>query len=578
MPRRSVSWLLVLLALPTTALLALGLATASGLAATAPLFCLYLPVVGSAGPGQGAAPATPGGACPERPNPTLPTLRGKVRLRPEHGVWGTLRTPIQYVVVLDQSGSMSANFKGQCDTSTGGGSPPARNFPGEPAAFWQCANGPLYDSDGDGFGDTVVTERVSGVGPVYYWANRDERRITVAKQAVETLIGLTNMPGNTGYAADQPDDQMALVWFNERALHDGNSEVFANGQHFTNQSQELVTKLWARTTGPDSYRTAGGTNATAGLYRAGLLLDAAPTRVVSRGLTYNYRRVVVLITDGVTNQFFHESQPDLQVGPSDASTYPNGHSCRALGPLLAEDADCQTTAVGGVYPTTINGDPVNLDRPMTQLVKSSQDYLQRNGALVTVVALSNLQASIFSDGVASFPNYFYRAPNLVRNGDGSTNVDQIMKELPRADVERTCHLEAAPEYVGTMGAANRPQHIPLTFPNVGTVTLKHAQTEALYSAPIVAAADGSLSYTVTGLPEGTYTLSAVLFYRGADEATRGYEFIDLQGQLVPSIIVDVTGSGELRLDLDLRLKGNVSPQLRPGPHSQPRGCWEGLPY
>lgn len=566
MLRRTVPWLVVLLTVPTIALLALGLAAADDAAPAAPVNCLYLPMVGAANPGvnqPGAAArplSAPAGNCPPLPD-ALATVTGNVQLRPEHRIEDGAAMPIQYVVVLDQSGSMSANFDGQCDhDSSSNPNPPARNFYNEPAAFWQCANGPLYDSDGDGVGDTLVTDRVTGVGWKYYWANRDERRITVAKRAIETLVKQTNMPGNAGYNATIPDDQMALVWFTERVQRDGNAEIFVNGGAFTNSRDELIARMWARTTGLDMYRTQGGTNATAGLYRASLLLNDAPTEVVHNGQAYRYRRVVLLITDGVTNQFFHPSESDLQVRPSDESTYPNGHLCRTFDFLLIEDADCQTTAVGGIYTTTLAGVQVGLDRPMTQLARVSQDYLQRNGDAVFVVALSNLKPSVIADAVPLFPSYFYAAPVLVTNADGTTNVDQIIEDIATrvSSGEETCRPLAAPGYVGTMGEANRPVSPTLTFPDVGMVTLRSTTSATSYTAPIRASeADGSLSYNVVNVPPGVYTLTARVLYRGDDGVTRVYGWLDVADVFESRLTVTVDAAGPVQIPLFLRLSGDV---------------------
>ena len=251
------------------------------------------------------------------------------------------------------------------------------NGTGQRGASGTGANGTLYDRNGDGVGDTAVTDRGTGTGQTSYWGTRDERRITVAKKALATLVTLTNMPGNSGYNTAYPDDQMALLWFTDTVNRNGNNEVFVNGKNYTNDRDELIENLWDRTTSSrgDIYLSEGGTNGAAGLYRAFLVLNGMPKEVVHQASNtkYKYKQVVLFITDGVSNQFFHESLSNLRVTQSDQNTYANGSPCRNLGSLVIEDAECQTTAVGGTITRNVSGSNVTLDRPVTQAVHVSQN-------------------------------------------------------------------------------------------------------------------------------------------------------------------------------------------------------------
>jgi hypothetical protein len=92
---------------------------------------------------------------------------------------------------------------------------------------------------------------------------------------------------------------------------------------------------------------------------------------------------------------------------------------------------------------------------------------------------------------------------------------------------------------------------------VGVVQLKNTATGMSFSAPIVADADGKLSYTFASVPPGTYTLNATLYYKGEDGFTRAYQRIDQQGDLVSALTVDVSGSTPLQLDLAMRLGEHV---------------------
>lgn len=503
-------------------------------------------------------------------------LWGDVTLWPEYLIDPENNQPIQYVVVLDQSGSMSANFDGQCDRNASNGTPPAQNFVGEPGRFWQCSNGPLYDTNGDGIGDTAVApeNRVTGTGTNYYWSDRDERRITVAKKALETLIKLTNMPGNNGYTTSYPDDQMALVWFTDQVQRSGNNEVFSNGSTFTNQRSELIDKMWNRSTGPggDIFKTAGGTNGAAALYRASLILDQAPKEVAhSNGRTYEYKQVVLFITDGVSNQFFSADRSNLRVDQSSWSTFPDGHVCKetyrtpaAKRDLVIEDADCQTTRVGGEWN--------NLDRPVTQAILVSQNNLQKNGYNVFVIALSNLPATGLSSGIPSYPHYYKAVPVLIENGDGTTNVDTVVRDIHDIVEDPRCTRAKDPNPTGFIPADRyTPVTLPggrtLNHPEVGIVEVKNSTTGQVYRTYITADTDGKVSYRFAKVPPGIYSITATVYYKHPNEPAginnRAYnDFWDGANQQ-PSLSVEVTNRAQAgsflpstEFDIDMRLRGD----------------------
>jgi hypothetical protein len=336
--------------------------------------------------------------------------------------------------------------------------------------------------------------------------------------------------------------------------------------------------MWARTTGSDRYRTAGGTNGAAALYRAGLILDGAPKEVVhTNGRTYEYKQVVLFITDGVSNQFFHESRTDLRVTQSDSSTYsPNTHACAQLGGLVIEDAECQTTKVGGVYTRTLNINGTNrqvgLDRPVTQAIKVSQDILQKNGYSVFVIALSDLPATGLASGVPSFPNYYRAVPNLVINDDGSTNVDTIVQDINEIVKDGLCERGKDPDTTNKVTSSNfRPVLLPnnttLNYPNVGIVTVRNSTTGQVYTTNIVADTDGKVSYKFAKVPPGIYSMTATLYYRHpnepADINNRAYNDFWDDSKQTPSITVEVsnkvrTGSflPSTQRNIDMRLRGN----------------------
>lgn len=466
-------------------------------------------------------------------------LLGSVSLWPEYQFRPQERRPIQYVVVLDVSGSMSANFAGQCDV--GSGTRPARGW-------WQCTNGPA--------GAPQV--EVTGTGPTYYWNNVDERRITVAKRALESLVRSTNMPGNAEYTTARPPDQMALVWFTH-IVPSGNTRGFSNNP--TTIINNINAAGWRQ------YQTEGGTNGAAGLLRAARLLGSAPRSVTENGRTWEYKRVVVFITDGVSNQLLDPNRSDLRAGSSDQNTYPTGHSCRT--PLVVEMANCQTTDIGG---RTIRSGriPAGLDRPITQAVNVSREQLQANGVEVFSVALSNIPDTGLRDGIASFPSYYFSAADLERDANGRTNVDAIMQAINTQVENGICEPRADAAWTNVIPETSFQSVGGLIYPNVGEVILTDQSTGTEYRAPIRADRErgGALSYRFDRLPAGTYRLQPYLFYRHPldppNVGPRRYSLIYQGDTTASDIVITVapnTSVGSFtqtqRQDLQLRLFGDV---------------------
>jgi hypothetical protein len=508
--------------------------------------CVYLPLVGRLA-GGGQAPvqsqgATGGLGCPNAPAPapdpptatatatatattappSPPKIAGTVRLVPEYQVIPTTQQPHRYMLVLDASGSMSANFNGQCNN----------------AGLVQCANGPP--------GYPGVT--ISGTGPSYWWTNQTERRIYVAKKALARLVDLTNMQGNAGYTTVLPPDQAGVVWFNDTVPTSNTLSMLstpATIKTFINNANQ---------TGGDVYRSSGGTNGAAGLYRAAQMLAAAPPTVDYNGQTYTYENDVIFVTDGVSNQFLDTSVANLSGGISSSATYPAGSSCRGLGSLVTENAPCQTTDIGGAY----NG----WDRPISQMSVVSANNLRNSTvrASVFVIALSSIPNTGLMDGVASSSNSFFSAVSLMTYPNGTTNVDGIIDTINAKVTAGIC----VPGPNGASTDVILPDQfvnsVPgLTYPTVGQVAIYNSTTQL--TAPIIAGQGGTLSYAFADVPQGTYVLQAFLYYHhplDQPAVMRQYSRIWYGEQALSTLTVDV-GPANQQLDqpLTLKLNGDV---------------------
>ncbi|WP_287156470.1 VWA domain-containing protein [Chloroflexus sp.] len=482
-------------------------------------------------------PDRQGTACSATPPPPEDTsivrLTGSVELWPEYQIVANDRPPVQYVVILDATGSMSMNFNGQgklngqtrqCITG-----PPGWPFPDDPSC------------DGS---------------PNFAWTPREERRIYVAKEAVRLLIKQTNMPGNPGYDPTRPIDQMAIVWFNQDVPE---SRIMLGG--FSSDPAALDRAvLDAGKVNNDPYLSQGGTNTAGAFYRVGQLLGRAPTGTTQLGREWTYRRAIILVTDGLANIFLNTSNGNLNGGQSGMTTYPTGHPCRYSG--VADDAPCQTTEIGGKYQ--------GRDRPITQMVQEATK-IKSNQAVQTdiyVLAISTVPTVGLKDGVASTPRHFYMASSLERDSEGLANVDRMMLAI-NAEVEGApCISGSDGEWRGTIPGNHFQSVGGLRYPNVGEVILEDFSTGSVYRTPIVAGTDGRVRYTFEEIPRGTYRLQAYLFYRHPlDPPTampRMYSqlFNGSSSQSDMVVVLEPSGQGAgfistIEQNLRLRLDGNV---------------------
>ncbi|MBX0327615.1 VWA domain-containing protein [Oscillochloris sp. ZM17-4] len=475
-------------------------------------------------------------ACLVTPPPPGGTLElfGNVSFYPEYQIIPTEQKPIQYVVVLDSSGSMSANFNGQCN---------------ETNVIKQCANGPP--------GYPAVQQ--TGTGTDHWWKTESERRIYVAKKALERLVKLANMPGNPGYDNTRPDDKMAVVWFNSMVPS-------GNTKNFSSNPTSLIDFITTLNNGYGNYRSQGGTNGAGGLYRASLMYDAAPKTVAFGGKNVEYKRVVLFITDGVSNQFLKTNDSNLLGGQSSYTTYPTNGTCYNLGSNVIENAACQLT--DPVKSPKVNG----MDRPITQMITTSQDKLRNDTvqAEVFVIALSSIPSTGLRDGVPSSTNYYFAAEGLETYADGTTNVDTIIDTINERVELGDCIAGPSGTSTGTIPSNEFVNGTNgLSYPTVGEVTISDSVNT--FTAPITAGTDGLLTYEFKGVPQGTYRMEAYLFYHhplDPPNVMRMYSRIWSAGQAVSDFTVDVSPSTQgtsfvqrIEQPLTLKLSGDVCPTL-----------------
>jgi len=456
------------------------------------------------------------------PTPPMTELTGTVQFQPSYGARSNSYRPVQYVVSLDVSGSMNMTFDGIGSNPTNGQS-------------IQCTNGPA----GSGTPQTC-TPNAS-----YAYRVLEQRRVYVAKKALELLVSLTNMPGNANYNANLPKDRMAVTWWSHAAPASWKVD-------FTSDPAALRTAIRnAGSQNGDPYKTDGGTNGAGGLYRVAQLFQNAPRMTNELGQNWTYRRVVLYVTDGVSNEFLDTSAANLSGGTSDSNTFPQNSYCKRLGAAAREDAGCQTNEIGGIYQN-------RYDRPVTSMVKIANDNIKGNAAVgseIYVVALSNIAATGLENGVAS-TDRFFPARSLELNSNGETNVDRIIRLARGYSTDTSC-IPTQGEWQNTLSAGEFANIGGLVYPIVGQVTLTNSATGFTKTEPIVAGTSGALSYRFTQLPRGTYELSAVIFYKHPQDPNpqpRRYSWIYENENRVSNVTVSVgersVTSRNLRLQAD----------------------------
>jgi hypothetical protein len=396
---------------------------------------------------------------------------------------------------------------------------------------------------------------VTGTGPDYWWSVVAERRITSAKRDATNLARGLNLLGAAGHDPTRPPDQFGVVWFNNQVSRSGNFTGF-----LTDLAQAEQAILAAGSLQGDPYRTTGGSHVAGGLYGGYLALRDAPPAVEFGDATYPYEIHVLLITDSIANIFLDVSAANLNGGISNAATYPAGSACRSFPDVLERDR-CQSTYWGGKT-IGLGGVAPGMDRPITQAAQVGRDLLLGElGAQVNVLTLGNLSDLGLRTGVATVPDSYYPVSQLQLNPDGSSNIDPIVAALLSALDMSACVPIVAPAWATSVGVDNRPLGTSYVFPAVGDVTLRNLATDERFTTQILADPEtGDLSYSLPGVPAGSYDLFARMYYRGADGVTRLYSTLGVGDDVAQSLAVQVTGEPQILDDLSIRLTGAACPQ------------------
>lgn len=497
-------------------------------------------------------PAGAGTACSS--TPTMPEkigLNGAISYLPGYGTSTIGYMPRQYVVVLDVSGSMSMNIAGQ---GTFGGK------------TIQCTG------NGVSVVDCSKSDSVRSGWAAAAWSVPSARRIYMAKNAILGLIDKMNIPGNTAtYNAAYPSDQMSIVAFTADLESAFNSPItFSAATAWTaaNSNRDSLRAYVVgngKTTGgagstsrkdgkeePDPYLVEGSTNGALGLYRASQLLSARPkTLVHTDGKTYTYRPVVVLLTDGISNNFFNATKSTTKgQGASGKSTITQGACNRMSDTAVYNNVNCQLTSVSKLY----NG----MERPVSMMTVVARDNITQYTSDIYTVLLSGDS----DGGVGTVFPPSYSLADLVANFNAIDEATLRLDCIPKLDAN----------FKSTMTLAEGTNN-QTTYPVVGRVYAWDISGKQLGTPAdiVVNAQTGKLSYTFDVLPRGPATLTAQLYYRDSRESStplktygtnvRLYSRIvngaNLESQLTITIEPSGLYGGAMVQDLQLQLLDEV---------------------
>ncbi|GAB4189892.1 MAG: VWA domain-containing protein [Roseiflexaceae bacterium] len=448
--------------------------------------------------------ATTTEACNNTPPPLKvdqpnPNLVGSLAVLPEARDAAS-KQPVQYAVVLDVSGSMNWNFNGQAVIS---------------GQVRQCGAGADANLNALRAQDFAACNTSTAT----LWSPVEERRIYVAKQSLMQFIDLID-----------PNDWMQVIAYSGAKVEAVGTSALGDAAGKAKLKQAVLD---AGKTNGDPYVARGGTPTATGLLRAREILGAASTpKKAPNG--QDYKQAVLLVTDGVAN--FYRDTNNGRYSPSGINV---GWDNRAQDQYprceigYSERPDCQT----GYADTTIG----KVARPLTAMVNEGTE-LQKN-AQVFVIALAGVDATGLPS-VASQEGYPWFAP---ANQAGS--VDDVFRAIndqiengdcqPAPYVGWTYEIDSAHTASGSdiQRLGGDPSHIYGTVRLLDSAQNEVART-AIKQEPI--GSSTRLTYTFENVTPGTYSLSAVIYYKGDDGITRKYQLIrnsDLTTSALRSLVV-----------------------------------------
>ncbi|NJO07253.1 MAG: hypothetical protein HC876_18040 [Chloroflexaceae bacterium] len=375
--------------------------------------------------------------------------------------------PAAYAVVLDVSGSMSWNIDGLGTWTYDGGN--GRDYQCE--TYNPSINLPFA-------GDVGLT--CSG-GKRAPWKESGERRITWARESIIDLVyGMI------------PDDRIRIITFSSDLKESMNQWVSGGADvdpAVLNQVR-TIGQCCTDLEGNPSYLTDGGTAGADGLWQAYQFLTSSDFPDTINGK--KVRPVVIYMSDGVSNQMFLSTQESD--GRPECADIPR--------PTMRNTAFCHLGYTND-----------GRELPIQSMIRVSQemhDDIDDEDFALFVLAMGKFDTRGL-DQVATSPSYLFEA----------RDVESIANLLKRIENEVKYPPECKENIDIFEGDSGNLISGKVTIKNGGT-TVQVADIDPRTGTFSFRTADG------TGLPPGTYTITAWATYRGPDNVGRTYEwFLDV---------------------------------------------------
>jgi len=420
--------------------------------------------------------------------------------------------PVQYVVLLDASGSMTWNFQGQ--GHKGGQS-----------------DGEVMQCEASSDPDLQKLLVACSPGPGDYWSVGEQRRFGVAKNTVLDVF----VDGMT------PNDVISVIAFSTSVNNNAKISSFRNSYWFYGTPEGKAdfgeAVMLAGQQEGDPFFARGGTPGYDGMLRAAeLLRDDNGTfgtpRTAPNGLTY--KTVILNVTDGVSNQFSKVSG----MGQNQQNFACPGV---AAGSVAANTPQCQIGYwdMSGTDVYEIDG-PSRVALPISAVVDQS----------VAIQSDPLINATVYSIAVGNAPMQGLKAVANQADFPYAAKVPtaesaQPIFEAIQVSAKNECrpNVTTFQNYIddGQLATfspdqvANNPQLGTLDSEVVGYVFLWDANGIALpdgqHMVPVVRDANGELNYSVPNMVPGEYQMEAYVGLTGADGVSRIYRDLYDQGTL-----------------------------------------------
>jgi hypothetical protein len=434
-------------------------------------------------------------------------ISGAVYLNPR---WVETQTgapqPVQYLILMDVTGSMSWDFNGY-GTYDGSNTGPGYESPIGIKGDVQCDS-----PDNPNPLNLPYTDRCLG-GVNSAWKNISERRMYVAKQALANLIDRMNLT-----------DSMQIIAFSTAMA--GNAEA---SNAWSSDKQTLINAI--TTLGSyqnDPYKTLGSASNVIALQKACDLLAMTPG-VAPNGQPY--KQVVIMLTDSVANVFlngFTNTARDICANLSEQQALRTADPCQ-IG----------VTADGTLRPISAMIDVAN-----------SLKAEHPNVALY-VLGLAHVDQTGLSQ-VASAPSLFYSVIQPAQ-------IDAILNDIQSQNGSAVCTPAGGNQWVDSID----PAHLPdlSIFPNLSDTVVGYTYIYQVNSVtPLVTLpiqrdpASSKISFLLpppdqdhpnAGIAPGTYEMMAYVGYKGNDQIPRQYDYFNNPSSLNPAsrIMFTITSSG-----------------------------------